>query len=144
MIGIVVLGYFGFVTYQVLTFSGWDGCGLDDGPFKGVLIDKIEISEFAQVYEIENGELVLENRADTLSPILTLIENGDTKWTIDTDLRNTVGNENSRIWEISNVSIINKTDPIELNFTGHWTFGAEFGTMTINRADGNTEFCLSW
>ena len=143
IIGIGIITYF---IYVVMTFNfGYDGeCGMDDGPFKGILIDKIKKSEFAQVYELKSGQLILENRNDTLSPILSLVENGITKWTIDTDVRNTIGNENSRIWEISNVTIINKTDPIELNFIGHWTYGAEFGSMTIDRNNGNNKFCLSW
>jgi len=144
IIGVGVLGYFGFVAFQVLTFSGWGPCGMDDGQFNGVLIEKIEKSEFAQVYELENGQLILENRNDTLSPILSLVENGITKWTIDTDVRNTLGKENYRIWEISEVSIIDGTDPIKLNFIGHWTYGAEFGSMTIDRNTGNNKFCLSW
>ena len=145
-ISIVAVGIISYFVYVIMTFDiGYGGeCGMDDGPFKGIIIDPIEKSVFAQVFEIENGQLILENRNDSLSPILMLIENGITKWTIDTDVRNTFGNENSRIWEISDVSITNKSNPIELEFIGHWTYGAEFGSMTIERNNGDNKFCLSW
>ncbi len=143
---IIAIGIISYFIYVIMTFDiGYRGeCGMDDGPFNGIIIDPIEKSESAQVYEIDNGQLIIENRNESLSPILMLIENGVTKWTIDTDVRNTIGNENSRIWEISNVSITNKSNPIELEFIGHWTYGAEFGTMTIERKNGDNKFCLSW
>ena len=86
----------------------------------------------------------MTNRNDPLSPILTLIENGKIIWTLDTDVRNTKGYETCRIWEISNVKITKDTDQIKLRFTGHWTFGAEAGSMEIDRKNGENSFCLSW
>ncbi len=149
LIGIGILAGIGIIGYLVLVASVWHmfnvGCGMDDGPFKAALIDPIEISEHAQEFYLSNnGKLILENRNDTLSPILTLIENGKVKWTLDTDVRNTEGWESTRIWEISNVRIENKTDPIKLVFIGHWTYGAERGSMEIDRDDGENDFCLSW
>ena len=118
---------------------------MDDGPFKAVLIDPVEISDSAQVFKLSgNGKLILENRIDTLSPVLTLMENGKVKWTLDTDLRNTKGYETCRIWEITNVTLIKDTDPIKLYFTGYWTYGAEAGSMKIDRKDGENSYCLSW
>lgn len=143
IIGIGVIGYVGFVGYVLFTFSS--GCGMDDGPFEAVLIDQIEITENAQHFDLsDNAKLILENRNDTLSPIITIIENGKIKWTLDTDTRNTNGYESTRIWEISNLTITKNTDPIKLRFTGHWTYGAEAGSMEIDREDGENSFCLSW
>jgi hypothetical protein len=49
-------------------YSFTSGCGMDDGPFNAVLIDPIEISDSAQVFELlNNGKMILENRNDTLS-----------------------------------------------------------------------------
>ena len=99
----------------------------------------------AQIFNLsENGKLILENRNDTLSPILMLIEKEQVKWTLDTDVRNTEGYETCSIWEIRNVSITKDTDPVKLRFTGYWTYGAEEGFMEINREDGDNSFCLSW
>ncbi len=141
IIGIGVIIYVGFVGYIVYTF----GCGMDDGPFAATLIEPIELTENAQSFDLsENGQLVLENRNDSLSPIITLIENGKVKWTLDTDTRNTKGYESTRIWKISKVTITKNTDPIKLHFAGHWTYGVEAGSMTINRENGKNSFCLSW
>ena len=75
IIGIGVIGYVLFAGYVVYTLSS--GCGTNNGPFEAVLIEKIELTEKAQQFELsENGKLILENRNDTLSPIITLIENG--------------------------------------------------------------------
>ncbi|WP_412984405.1 hypothetical protein [Pontimicrobium sp. IMCC45349] len=118
---------------------------MDDGPFEAVLVDQIELTETSQYFELsEGGKLILENRNDTLSPIISLIEHGKVKWTLDTDTRNTEGYESTRIWKISNLQITNSTNPINLRFTGHWTYGAEQGSMEIDREDGDNRFCLSW
>lgn len=143
IIGIGIIGYVCFVGYAMYTFAS--GCGMDDGPFNAVLINPTKISENSELFKLENnGILILDNRTDSLSPTLTLKENGIVKWTLDTDTRNTKGYESTRIWKISNITITKKTDPIKLNFAGHWTYGAEAGSMEIDRKDGNNSFCLSW
>ncbi len=143
ILGIGVIVYLGFVAYVFYTFSS--GCGMDDGPFKAVTTTPIEITETSERFKLsKDGELILTNRNDTLSPILTLIENGKIVWTLDTDVRNTKGYETCRIWEISNVTVTKDTDPIKLQFTGHWTYGAEAGSMEIDRENGENSFCLSW
>jgi len=143
IIGIGIIGYIGFVGYVMYTFAS--GCGMDDGPFNAVIINQTQISENSEIFELENnGVLILDNRTDSLSPTLTLKENGIVKWTLDTDTRNTKGYESTRIWKISNVTVTKNTDPIKLNFAGHWTYGAEAGSMEIDRDDGENSFCLSW
>jgi hypothetical protein len=143
IIGIGVIAYLGFVLFVVYTFTR--GCGMDDGPFYAVKTAPIEISESATRFPLSgNGELILDNRNDTLSPILTLKENGEIKWTLDTDVRNTKGYETCRIWEIGSLTITKDTDPIRLIFTGHWTYGVEAGSMKIKRKSGENSFCLSW
>ena len=141
--GIGITGYLGLVGLVWYQFNV--GCGMDDGPFEAVNIKPIEITENTKEFQLaKNGKLILENRNDTLSPILTLIENGKVKWTLDTDTRNTNGYESTRIWEINNVSVEKKTDPIKLTFTAHWTYGVERGSMRIDRDNGDNKFCLSW
>lgn len=143
IIGIGIIGSIGFVGYVIYSFSS--GCGMDDGPFEAVRSTPIEISESSLTFSLSNnGKLILDNRADTLSPVLTLIENGKIKWTLDTDLSNTEGYETCQIWEISNLTVKKDSDPIKLSFTGHWTYGAEAGSMEIDRGDGENSFCLSW
>jgi len=149
LIGIGVLTGIGIAGYLVLVALVWHmlnvGCGMDDGPFEAVIIEPIELSENAQEFDLSNnGKLILENRNDTLSPILTLVENGKVKWTLDTDTRNTEGFESTFIWKISRVTITENTDPIKLNFAGHWIYGVEAGSMEIDRDDGDNSFCLSW
>ncbi|WP_271424167.1 hypothetical protein [Aequorivita sinensis] len=143
ILGIGIIGYIGFVGYVMYTFVS--GCGMDDGPFNAVLIKQSKISENSKIFELKNnGVLILDNRTDSLSPTLTLKENGIIKWTLDTDTRNTKGYESTRIWKISNVTVTKNSDPIKLNFAGHWTYGAEAGSMEISRDDGANSFCLSW
>lgn len=143
IIGIGVIAYLGFVAYVVYSLTS--GCGMDDGPFKAITITPIEITETSERFKLsKGGELILTNRNDTLSPILTLIEDGKVIWTLDTDVRNTKGYETCRIWEISNVTITKDTNPIKIRFTGHWTYGAEAGSMEIDRENGENSFCLSW
>lgn len=141
--GICVIGYLSLVGLVWYQFNV--GCGFDDGPFEAIKIDQIEITDNAEEFILsKNGKLILDNRNDTLSPIFTLIEGGKVKWTLDTDTRNTIGYESTRIWKISNVKIENASDPIKLVFTGYWTYGAENGSMKIDRGDGDNSFCLSW
>lgn len=143
IIGIGIIGYLGFVGYVMYAFVS--GCGMDDGPFNAALINQIEISKNSETFELKhNGVLILDNRTDSLSPTLTLKENGIIKWTLDTDTRNTKGYESTQIWEISDVTITKNTDPIRLSFVGYWTYGAEAGSMKIDRDDGENSFCLSW
>jgi len=118
---------------------------MDDGPFNAVMIEPIKISESAQEFDLsDNGKLIVDNRTDSLSPILILKENGIIKWTLDTDTRNTKEYANTRIWNIRNVEILNKSEPIRLQFFADWTYGAESGSMEIDRKSGENSFCLSW
>jgi hypothetical protein len=143
IIGIGFISYVGFVIYVLNLYA--QGCGNNDGPFKAVLIKQCNISDSSQVYQLSgNGKLILENRNDTLSPLITLVENGKVKWTLDTDVRNTKDYKKCRIWKISDLVIMNNSDPIQLSFTADWSFGAERGTMEINRSNGDNSFCLSW
>jgi hypothetical protein len=143
IIGIGIIGCIGFAGSVFYSFIS--GCGMDDGPFEAVRTNPIEISESSLTFNLSNnGKLILDNRTDTLSPVLTLIENGKIKWTLDTDVRNTEGYETCRIWEITNLTVRKDSNPIKLSFTGHWTYGVEAGTMKIDRDDGENSFCLSW
>lgn len=149
IVGIAILGgigYFIFAIYALNSFvSSLGPCGFDDGPFVGVLVDGRVISDSKETYHLSNdGKLILENRADTLSPIFSLVEEGNVKWSIDMDVRNTKEWESTRIWEISKVSITEEAGVIKMIFLEHWTFGAERGSMEIERASGNNSFCLSW
>ncbi|PKH52173.1 hypothetical protein CXF68_16390 [Tenacibaculum sp. Bg11-29] len=149
LIGFTVITGIGIIGYLALVALVWYqfniGCGIDDGPFKAVIVAQIEITKSAKEFDLsDNGILMLENRNDTLSPILTLIEKGKVKWTLDMNTKNTKGYESTNIWRISNISVEKKTDPIKLFFTGHWTYGAEHGSIEIDREDGDNKFCLSW
>ncbi len=133
----------GLVAYVIQTIG--NGCGMDDGPFHAVPVRVMEPSENAQIFNLaENGKLVLDNRNDTLSPVITWIEYGKIKWSLDMDTRHTKGYETTRLWKMSHVTNINNTNPIKLHFTGHWTYGAEAGYLEINRENGENHFCLSW
>ncbi len=98
ILGIGAITYLGFVAYVI--FSMTSGCGMDDGPFKAIKTNPIKITQTSERFKLsKGGELFLTNRNDTLSPILTLIENGKIIWTLDTDVGNTKGYETCRIWE---------------------------------------------
>ncbi|MBA3665868.1 MAG: hypothetical protein H0W61_16940 [Bacteroidetes bacterium] len=138
---------FGLI-YLFVLFKAVDSygpCGTNDGPFKAKVISNFESGDSSTVFQLSgNGELVLHNRGDTLCPILTLLENGKKVWSLDTDVRNTKKYKDCRIWNISNVTVTKDSNPIELSFIAHWTYGAERGTMEIDRKTGDNSFCLSW
>ena len=103
IISIGIAGYIVFAGYMMYTFSS--GCGLNDGPFKAVLLDPVKISENSEVFKLKNdGILILDNRTDSLSPVFTLKEKGIVKWTLNMDTQNTKGYESTRILKISNVT----------------------------------------
>ena len=104
LIGIGVLIYIGFVIYVI--FSLTSGCGMDDGPFVAKKISPINITQNSHRFRLSNGnQLVLTNRNDSLSPILTFIEKGKVKWTLDTDVKNTKGYEKCSIWKLSDLKV---------------------------------------
>jgi len=143
IIGVGVLGYALFVGYVVYSFTS--GCGMDDGPFEARTIKAYQVSDSAQHFTLTGGaELILDNRADSLSPTFTLIESNNVTWTLDTDVSYTKGYETCGIWEIENLVVRNDSDPIVLHFTAYWTFGGEAGSMEIDRKTGENNFCLSW
>lgn len=142
LIGIGVACYGVFILYAFYSLAS--GCGLDDGPFEAQLIEKVDFNDSVQTFEVGRGKLVLENRKNKLSPTLTLVEEGKVKWTLEMDVSKNRGYETCSLWELSNVSVSNAKDPIRLTFIGHWTYGAEHGSMTIDRDDGDNSYCLSW
>lgn len=142
-IAIITILYTAYICYSFFPF--FSACGMDDGPFTAIHINPIELSDSTQYFDLSNNDtLFLDNRMDTLSPILTLIEKGVTKWTLDTDLRNTKGYKNSRIGNIYNVDLKASPTTIKLNFVAYWSYGHESGYMEINRKNGDNTFCLSW
>lgn len=138
----------GVAVYLYLIFSTLESlgpCGYNDGPFRAVRIDPVTISHSALTFDLsKQGKLFIENRGDTLSPIITLTENGQVKWTLDTDVRNTKGFEKCWIREIENVRITEEANSIRLAFLAYWTYGGEAGSMQIDRETGANTFCLSW
>ncbi|MEO1030991.1 MAG: hypothetical protein AAFX55_06285 [Bacteroidota bacterium] len=141
--GILIVCYFLYIGYAINSFM--TSCGLDDGPFEAKLIGPINISDSAQKFDLaENAILYIENRTDSLSPIITLFQNDELVWTLDTDTSKTEGYEGTELWNISNVNITNTKNPIELDFLSHWTYGYEVGWMEIDLKSGENRFCLSW
>lgn len=116
---------------------------MDDGPFYAIELADIQFSDSLQTFELSDGKLILDNRSDSLSPILAFEQNESLSWILDTDVSKTEGYEGTRIWEISNISIDDGSQ-INLRFTGHWTYGAEAGSMQIDKKTGKNSFCLSW
>ena len=143
LIGILGIGYIGLMYFALNVLS--KGCGMDDGPFEAASIDPIELSQnFESLKLSNNGVLVIDNRNDSLTPILTLFENEKIVWTLDTDTRNTEGYESTSIWELNQIKIEENANSIQLNFIAYWTFGGERGSMQIDRNSGKNSFCLSW
>ncbi len=143
IIGIGILIYIGFVIYVFISFTC--GCGFDDGPFIAKNISPIKITKESERFILSNGgELILTNRNNNLSPILTFIENRKIKWTLDTDISKTKGYENCKLWKLSELKIDEDWSDINLTFYGNWTYGSEAGSMEIDREDGENSFCLSW
>lgn len=85
---------------------------MEDRSFSAIKTTPLKLTGRPERFELSgNGELMLTNRNDTLSPILTLIENGKVKSTLDKDVRYTKGYESCRIWEIGNLRIAKHIDP---------------------------------
>src|SRR5690554_4645845 len=89
IIVIGVVSYIGFVGYVFYTFTS--GCGMDDGPFYAVKLPDIQFSDSLQTFDLSDGKLILDNRSDSLSPVLALEVNGSLSWILDTDVSKTKG-----------------------------------------------------
>ena len=148
LIGLGIIGGIGLLGYLTLFALVWYqfnvGCGMDDGPFEAIKIDKKEFSKTAETFKLNKGKLILDNRHDTLSPILTYVVDNKIKWTLDTDVRNTKGYEYCRISSINDLKVIESSNELELEFYAVWTYGAESGSMNIEKEGGDNKFCLSW
>lgn len=143
LIGIGVVTYIGYMLYLFMSFA--TGCGFDDGPFVAKKIAAIKIPDNAERFNLSNGtQLVLINRKENLSPILTCLENGKAKWTLDTDVRNTKGFETCRIWKLNELRVTEGWFSIDVTFYAEWTYGSEIGSIEIDKTDGENTFCLSW
>lgn len=143
--GLIYLGFIGFLGYGVYIFLVLFTCGLDDGPFEAELINPIEIPEVAEKIYIENyGILHVDNRTDSLSPVLTLVKKGKIVWSLEMDLARTKGFENSFLEKISQIRWSIDDDDFYMDFVANWDFGNERAWMTINLDDGDNCFCLSW
>ena len=135
------ISYVAYVGYVLYVFIG--GCGMDDGPFYAQEVSDIQFSDSLQTFELSDGTLILDNRNDSLSPVLAFEMEGNFTWILDTDVSKTEGYEGTRIWEISNLTVEDGSK-MDLKFTGHWTYGAEAGSMHIDKKTGKNSFCLSW
>ena len=104
-----------------------------------------DMSDAAESLDLsDGGTLILDNRSNSLSPILSLHENGEVKGTLELDVSNTKGYETDRFWEISRLKIRKGSDPVKLRFTAHWSYGKKLGAMEIDRESGANSFCLGW
>jgi len=127
IIGISIIVCIGFFAYIIKS--------LDYGPFHATKIEPIEISDNVMRFQLsENGEFIIDNRIDTLSPVLTFIENRTIKWTL----------EMNEITEIGDVSITS-IDPIRFYFIWFNThsYGVDRGRMKINKRTGKNKFYLN-
>lgn len=146
LLGIFFILFF-TVIYVTIFFIGiyafTSGCGTHDGPFEAVLIQPVEIQNSADTFELSNdSRLVLDDRDDALSPVLVFLVGNRLKWTLDMDLK--IVNENYYISSISISDVSETKEEIILNFHADWNYGYERGWMTINKENGDNEFCLSW
>lgn len=142
VIVIGLISYIIFVGYVLYKFTR--GCGMDDGPFYATHLTAFEISSTVQTFNLSDGKLILDNRNDSLSPILIFQKNDGTTWALDTDVSKTESYGHTRIWKISDLQIKEKDDGMDLKFIAYWTFGGEAGRMKINKVTGENSFCLSW
>lgn len=114
-------------------------CGFDDGPFTAIPSDSIAKASDSKVFELKNdGVLCIDNRIDTLPPVISFYEEELLKWSVVMDL------ENWRIDSIYSIEVSKDKALIKLEFIASWSFGNEFGSMRIDRYSGDNSFCLSW
>ncbi len=139
--------YVGYVIFGFISFSNtFDKCGMNDGPFTAQKIESEFIENKNDInLKLENKyTLIIQNRTDSLSPLITLKKSDKVEWTLDTNVRFTQSFESSFLSRIENVTVEKSTEFIELRFTGYWTYGAESGYIRINRNTAENFFCLSW
>ncbi|WP_405376972.1 hypothetical protein [Nonlabens sp. Asnod3-A02] len=119
---------------------------MNDGPFTAQKIESEFIENKNDInLKLENKyTLIIQNRTDSLSPLITLKKSDKVEWTLDTNVRFTQSFESSFLSRIENVTVEKSTEFIELRFTGYWTYGAESGYIRINRNTAENFFCLSW
>ena len=140
--GICIAGYLTFLGIIYYQFSV--GCGFDDGPFKGIRIDKNTPINNEVVLSLKNGELIIDNRHDTLAPLVGYKRDGKYEWIIDMDVRNTSGYETYKISKIYEVKVEEGVRNLDLYFIADWSEGHEVGSMSIKKKSGKNSFCLSW
>ena len=139
---ILVVSYFTYVFSNFL--EGMSECGTDDGPFEAVFVSYSEVSDEAKVFQLaHNYQLYLDNRTDSLPPLLILKRNDSIHWSLNMNTQNTKGYENTHLTRLSQVTIKENDKNIDLKFNALWTFGSESGNMRIDRESGNNWFCLS-
>jgi len=120
-------------------------CGMDDGPFIARRIEPAAVSAGAQTFPLSGrSQLVVDNRPDGLPPLVALIEDGETKWTLEMDVSRGEEYKDYRLWEINGVTIGENNGRLQLSFLADWSFGMERGSMEIDRQTGANWFCLSW
>lgn len=59
LLGLVLFVYLAFVFIVYINFS--TGCGWDDGPFEGKLIDKNTLLKEELVLPVRNGKIIIDN-----------------------------------------------------------------------------------
>lgn len=125
-------------------YSIFFGCGFDDGPFKAVLTTEEIRVDSAEVFQINTEEILLDNRSDSLPPLVGFKSDGEMNWVLDLDLKNTKKYDHCSISRLYNVEVQDYGDSFGLVFTAVWTYGHERGRMTVKKRTAKNHFCLSW
>lgn len=123
-------------------FFNFPECGFNDGPFHGRTLEvRIDTMQIDDSVDTEFGKYQVSNRSEEQAPILILSEKKET-WALELDVSLNKDYSNMFLWKLENLSY-DQASKI-LNFSAHWTFGIERGTIYLG-TDGKLDMmCLSW
>jgi len=129
-----------------LTIDSMGPCGMDDGPFIASKTNRIPTVDSVQTFLLQKEEkILLYNENDSLSPILTLVDKDKSRWSLDIGVRRFPNTPDSRVIEITEVSIVEKAHSFRLNFKYRTIGGTVMGgRIDVNKNDGSNHVCLGW
>ena len=139
IVGGSILFYY-YVYVSIAFVNKMDECGFDYGPFVAQQIDTVMDVKPDEIVDVKHGKLLIYNSKDSLPPIIGFEEQGEIIWNLIMD----TSDFGSDLWEVSNVEVKWRDNPIRIEFIGTWGLGAERGTMKIDRKTAENTYCLSW
>ena len=106
--------------------------GFDQGPFYGTSYgDGITGIEVDERLEYRDGDLMVYNRREAVSPVLIYQAGDAIRWAITLDLAPNSQSQDYQLAKVENLSLLYGMFRDRIDFTGTWTFGQKPGRIYI-------------